>query len=761
MDKRENKNIFKSVHCIQNTNPTTNNTSNLVINQQNQQNQNNLNRSNPNQNINSTFTNDLSNNNQHLNPIENFLYYCNHNIFQSKNKEDFSQVDDDNYTIESMMKIDKDRTSSNCISNSNNRSSFYSASYSNYTETNTFDNFSNLNGYSMDFESGMNNIQLKSIDEENMYSITSGSTPLNISNNNSNNYYCGIEKEINMNGNSPLSSKNEVIETNLIVGQNDACSNYNNTNLDFKKHDSFKNTNNLIEMKEYDLCAKNYSTNDNDYKDEASSTNISSNKDNKNTKIGQNTNKKNNKNNISSSKKQNKKKIFLLSKIKNKKFKKSFNKEMLFQSDNESNNSEKNLNEVNETEYNIESESDNNSGIKENYLNMIKMNKRQSSNSKSKVELSLNEDKEATNVLYDTSYLNLKQEKLKTLEKEFLEKKRAKDNDNSDEKNTSFLINKLNADKRLSEELNPISALIRQTKTEIKIEKNRLSAKRSRDKQKKRLEDLESLTVELSKENSKLLKEHHKMERLLNQYNYYVNNSLCRGCKDDYKKSYCAHEYNMFFKKGKYNRKVDNNQTQQDNDLQLEKTSNPIKKAFNSFNSFNINSNGGENNNGVLSFSPLKGFSIFAGVLFVICSLGVLLSANSGIPSNSTNKLNPQISKSKSSESLHSYEKIDNIKIQSNTQEKTNNMISNKEGTNSRRMLVMNPSSTSYYSNYDFSKDIDLKSFQNMKAINTALSQSIELNTNNNNKILFETYKDYSKKNYKTINTKEQKEILK
>ena len=78
-------------------------------------------------------------------------------------------------------------------------------------------------------------------------------------------------------------------------------------------------------------------------------------------------------------------------------------------------------------------------------------------------------------------------------------------------------------------------------------------------------------------------------------------------------------------------------------------------------------------------------------------------------------------------------------------------------------LSIMNPSSTSYYSNYDFSKDLDLtgKSFQNMKAINTALSHSIELNTNNDKKILFETYKDYSNNNYKTINANERKEILK
>jgi hypothetical protein len=488
-------------------------------------------------------------------------------------------------------------------------------------------------------------------------------------------------------------------------------------------------------MNEYDLCIKNYSINDKDEKDESSSTSISRD-DIKNTKTERKTNKKYNKSNNASSKiKAIKKKIFLLSKNKQM-FKKSCNKD-LTETDNESNNNiHEKCNEINESEYNIESESENNLSIND---------KKNRHNSASNLDLSLNEDKEAATALYDTSYLNLKQERLKNLEKEFLEKKRAKDS------STNLTVNKLNNDKKLSEDVNPISSLIRQTKTEIKIEKNRLSAKRSRDKQKKRLEDLESLTFNLSKENKTLREKSKKMEGLLSQYNFFVNNSLCKGCKDDFNKSYCSHEYNQFFKKG--------DDTKPDNNIN-QKSSNPIKKAFNAFNSFKITSNGGENNdsnNGPFSFAPLKGFSIFAGVLFVICTIGVLLSSNSGIPSDSTNTLD--IKKTKSVKTHQSYEKIDSTRFEENT-----DLSNNQESTNSRRMLsIMNPSSTSYYSNYDFSKDLDLtgKSFQNMKAINTALSHSIELNTNNDKKILFETYKDYSNNNYKTINANERKEILK
>lgn len=75
------------------------------------------------------------------------------------------------------------------------------------------------------------------------------------------------------------------------------------------------------------------------------------------------------------------------------------------------------------------------------------------------------------------------------------------------------------------------------TKEEVKMEKNRLSAKRSREKQKKRFEELEEINKELKLENVRLYQEKEKLENKINSLSNYIQNKSCKECKTHIQKN--------------------------------------------------------------------------------------------------------------------------------------------------------------------------------------------------------------------------------
>ena len=264
------------------------------------------------------------------------------------------------------------------------------------------------------------------------------------------------------------------------------------------------------------------------------------------------------------------------------------------------------------------------------------------------------------------------------------------------------------------DEENNVINLIKQTKEEIKLEKNRLSAKRSREINKKKLESLETLAIKLKKENLRLFEKNEILERVVNQYSFFLGNKTCSGCLADFKKSSCFHESCNLLKQMNINSYI-NEENKEQGKLGSSNLTNSASNG--TTNNFNVSVNA--NNYQTSMINPLK-LSIFAGLLFVICSLGFLIN----------NEKNP-------------VEK---------EQEIFNKRVLSSEAT----LVRYNPESKTYYS----SMVMDTKNQDTLKQVNRALSSSIENQKDDKPRILFNTYKDYSNLNIPTTNENINNEIV-
>jgi hypothetical protein len=127
------------------------------------------------------------------------------------------------------------------------------------------------------------------------------------------------------------------------------------------------------------------------------------------------------------------------------------------------------------------------------------------------------------------------------------------------------------------------------TKEEIKMEKNRLSAKRSREKQKKKFEELEEITANLKKENVRLNKNNQQLTKTILSFQKYVSKNACNSCFKNIPK-----ELEEYFK----------NKEEEINASDFMISTSSSKSSMNSF----------------------AKLSIFAGILIVVCLVGGLFS---------------------------------------------------------------------------------------------------------------------------------------
>lgn len=386
--------------------------------------------------------------------------------------------------------------------------------------------------------------------------------------------------------------------------------------------------------------------------------------------------------------------------------------------------SEASLSEINDHISNCDDDGDYNSIANSNF-DVDKKRLIDEALSSDNLELSL---KEINTCFANTAQnLLLMQKKLEKLQ--FLEKKRGKQ------------VVKL-------EELS-LTSLIKQTKEEIKMEKNRISAKRSRDKQKKKLEDLEMLTVKLKQENLRLYEKTEKQEKLMHQFNSLISKSFCKECLSKYDSANFSKYVKNIINKGAEYCSTDNNTNSnysKENSCchisdkeSLNNVEDNTKNNESRSRSYSISMS--NNNN---SFSPIAKLSVFAGLLFIMCFVGI-----SNIKMNGNNSNVIAINK-------------DYVKGESLVNTKSNR-ISNSDNSAvkaNKRMLLMNKDNDNYYSNYDFSDQIDLKNIDNIKAINNVLSRT-GMEYIDKPKIIFETYKEIKRKNIANIDEKQYKEILK
>ena len=345
--------------------------------------------------------------------------------------------------------------------------------------------------------------------------------------------------------------------------------------------------------------------------------------------------------------------------------------------------------------------------------------------------VSLTNDVEKIEVVPEEGYLQSKIESL-----EFLEKKRAQE---LKEKKYSK-----------NDKTNQLYQLILKVKEEIKVEKNRLSAKKSREKVKIKLQGLEEMNNHLLKENSRLFEKSEKYEKLLIQLNCFLNRNMCVGCFSKYEKNPCFAQYNSMFKhyygETSSHNTVDNcgecgdshnnsrisriNNNNMNNNLTvLSNTSR--ENSFISLSDSRSNQNrsvieiSSSNSSGTIS--GLAKLAVFVGIIFIICLVG--------------NSFNFKY-KSIEDENISVVRGLTNLK-----DEKSN-----------KRILHFNENSGNYYSNHDFSNDIDFKNYENLKKINHAISNSFD--RIDKRKVLFETYKEIKNLNITSLNEKVYKEVL-
>lgn len=213
------------------------------------------------------------------------------------------------------------------------------------------------------------------------------------------------------------------------------------------------------------------------------------------------------------------------------------------------------------------------------------------------------------------------------------------------------------------------------------MEKNRISAKRSREKQKKKLEDLESLTEQLKAENMRLYDQNEKQNQLLQSFHNYFCNKICSSCTNKLPSDLSK----------LIGRKTNNVSTDEEGSLLISSS----------------------NNSGHFSMNPFAKFSIFAGILMIVCLVGNMMT-------------------------IHF--------------KKENNEPS------ARRNL----SQINRYTNFaDEEYNTNLNNIDNIKKINQAISNQIELAEPK--KIYFNTYKDLSNRNEASLvklENEQNKEIL-
>ena len=270
--------------------------------------------------------------------------------------------------------------------------------------------------------------------------------------------------------------------------------------------------------------------------------------------------------------------------------------------------------------------------------------------------------------------LEMKIEKLK-----FLEKKRAKEI----------------SEKNISDERSSLHNMILKTKEEIKCEKNRLAAKRSREQVKKRIKDLENFNSQLLKENSRLFENNERNEKFIERIQLFLNQKLCQGCKKQCKSSgfsICLNGENC-------------STSSESNSTEYTNTS-TINISSSSNNSFQ---------------SPFAKYSIFAGVLFVVCMLG----------------------------NIYQTSKLKDLS--------TSSSVTLPSEKNEKRMLMYNPDGGNFYTTYNLSNHL-IADDARSKAINQVISSNIE--KMDKNKVIFSTYKDV-RNNNTSIDEIKYKETLK
>lgn len=377
-----------------------------------------------------------------------------------------------------------------------------------------------------------------------------------------------------------------------------------------------------------------------------------------------------------------------------------------------------NTNNINNNNSNSDSSDDENNSIVLNSNAKISSVKRkliEEALTSNNLELSL---KEINTCFGDTSQnLSLMQEKLEKLQ--FLDKKRGKASYKSDE---NYIT---------------LSNLIKQTKEDIKMEKNRISAKRSRDKQKKKLEDLESLTTKLKQENLRLYEQNEMQKKLMIQINCLFSRNLCQECFNKYDTtSFSKYVKNAIKSDAEYNTDTTCEHSHNNEENSVSESDSNISKNKNSNNNSN-NTNYSISMSNNSSFSPVAKVSIFAGILFLMCFVGM---TNIKLGSNNSNS------------NINSF----------NTGVKSTSATSNYNGENkeNNKRMLLTSNDNNAYTNFDFSEHIDLQNMDNLKAINNVISRT-GMEYLDKPKIIFETYKEIKKRNIASLTEKEYKEILK
>lgn len=201
-------------------------------------------------------------------------------------------------------------------------------------------------------------------------------------------------------------------------------------------------------------------------------------------------------------------------------------------------------------------------------------------------ELSLIENENNAN----NSLLEKKIEKLK-----MLEQKRRSSLENNNDQNLNNLIEKI--------------------KEEIKAEKNRLSAKRSRDMAKIKMQTLEKEVDSLKNENASLISRNDKFKNILKKIDIYLSNSSCKKCSSSYPTSCIYREINS----------VTNDSINHSSPLYASTDGYSTNSTNEGSNNYNI-SNNSQNSS---RFGSLSKISFFVGIVMIICMLGMNNNINS------------------------------------------------------------------------------------------------------------------------------------
>lgn len=165
------------------------------------------------------------------------------------------------------------------------------------------------------------------------------------------------------------------------------------------------------------------------------------------------------------------------------------------------------------------------------------------------------------------------------------------------------------------------------TKEEIKMEKNRLSAKRSREKQKKKFEELEEITANLKAENIRLNKNNQQLTKTILSFQRFISKNTCNSCFKNIPK-----ELEEYFK----------NKEEDTDASEFMISTSSSKRSMNSF----------------------AKLSIFAGILIVVCLIGGLVAQKANVEVKNKRNLSElsQYSTFTDSEYLNNMKNIEKIR---------------------------------------------------------------------------------------------------